>query len=63
MRRRAGRRAAALLRRLQRQQLSLAMLRTRLGDNDDPDLIGQRQRIAQTREALGAAIAGSPAAA
>jgi protease PrsW len=61
--RRAGRRAAALLRRLQRQQLSLAMLRTRLGDDDDPDLIGQRQRIAQTREALGAAIAGSPAAA
>jgi protease PrsW len=59
MRRRAGRRAAALLRRLQRQQLSLAMLRTRLGDNDDPDLIGQRQRIAQTRQALGAAIAGS----
>jgi protease PrsW len=63
MRRRAGRRAAALLRRLQRQQLSLAMLRTRLGDDDDPDLIGQRQRIAQTREALRAAIAGSPATA
>jgi hypothetical protein len=63
MRRRAGRRAAALLRRLQRQQLSLAMLRTRLGDDDDPDLLSQRQRIAQTREALGAAIAGSPAAA
>src|SRR5215217_371825 len=63
MRRRAGRGAAALLRRLQRQQLSLAMLRTRLGDDDDPDLIGQRQRIDQTREALGAAIAGSPATA
>jgi protease PrsW len=59
MRRRAGRRAAALLRRLQRQQLSLAMLRTRLGDNDDPDLIGQRQRIIQTRQALHAAVAGS----
>jgi hypothetical protein len=39
------------------------MLRTRLGDDDDPDLLSQRQRIAQTREALGAAIAGSPAAA
>jgi hypothetical protein len=39
------------------------MLRTRLRDDDDPDLIRQRQRIAQTREALGAAIAGSPAAA
>jgi RsiW-degrading membrane proteinase PrsW (M82 family) len=63
MRRRAGRRAAALLRRLQRQQLSLAMLRTRLGDEDAPDLLSQRQRIAQTREALRAAITGSPAAA
>jgi RsiW-degrading membrane proteinase PrsW (M82 family) len=59
MRRRAGRRAAALLRRLQRQQLSLAMLRTRLGDDDDPDLIVQRQRIIQTRQALHAAVAGS----
>jgi protease PrsW len=59
MRRRAGRRAAALLRRLQRQQLSLAMLRTRLADDDDPDLVGQRQRIAQTRQALHAAVATS----
>jgi hypothetical protein len=39
------------------------MLHTRLGEEDDPDLLSQRQRIAQTREALGAAIAGSPAAA
>lgn len=62
MRRRAGRRAASLLRRLQRQQLSLAMLRTRLGDEDDPDLVGQRQRIAHTRQALQAAVgrAGRP---
>lgn len=59
MRRRAGRRAAALLRRLQRQQLSLAMLRTRLGDDDDPDLVGQRQRIVLTRAALQAAATGS----
>jgi protease PrsW len=59
LRRRAGRRAAALLRRLQRQQLSLAMLRTRLGDDDDPDLVVQRQRIIQTRQALHAAVAGS----
>ena len=44
-------------------QLSLAMLRTRLSDEDAPDLVSQRQRIAQTREALRAAIAGSPAAA
>jgi hypothetical protein len=48
MRRRAGRRAAALLRRLQRQQLSLAMLRTRLPDDHDPDLVDQRQRIIRT---------------
>jgi protease PrsW len=63
LRRRSGRRAAGLLKRLHRQQLSLAMLRTRLSDDDAPDLISQRLRIAQTREALRAAIAGSPAAA
>ena len=33
------------------------MLRTRLGDEDDPDLVGQRQQIAQTRQALHAAVA------
>jgi hypothetical protein len=63
LRRRSGRRAAALLKRLHRQQLSLAMLRTRLSDDDAPDLVSQRQRIVQTREALRAAVAGSPAAA
>jgi hypothetical protein len=63
LRRRAGRRAAALLRRLQRQQLSLAMLRTRLSDDDAPDLVAQRRRIAQTREALQAATTGAPATA
>ena len=60
MRRRSGRRAALLLKRLHRQQLSLAMLRTRLSDEDDLDLVGQRQRIAQTRQALQAAVATSP---
>src|SRR5215211_5151973 len=59
MRRRAGRRAAALLRRLQRQQLSLAMLHTRLDDDDASDLVGQRQRIAQTRQTLQASVATS----
>jgi hypothetical protein len=39
MRRRSGRRAALLLKRLHRQQLSLAMLRTRLSDDDAPDLV------------------------
>jgi hypothetical protein len=63
LRRRSGRRAALLLKRLHRQQLSLAMLRTRLSDDDAPDLVSERQRIGQTREALRAAIAGSPAAA
>jgi hypothetical protein len=61
LRRRSGRRAAALLKRMHRQQLSLAMLRTRLSDDDAPDLVSQRQRIAQTREALRAAVTGSPA--
>jgi hypothetical protein len=63
LRRRSGRRAAVLLKRLHRQQLSLAMLRTRLTNEDAPDLIRQRQRIAQTRDALRAAVRGSPAAA
>jgi protease PrsW len=64
LRRRSGRRAAALLKRLQREQLSLAMLRTRLPGDDAPDLVGQRQRIVQTRAALRAAIdqAGSRSA-
>jgi hypothetical protein len=35
------------------------MLRTRLPDDHDPDLVGQRQRIAQTRQTLQAAVAGS----
>jgi hypothetical protein len=35
------------------------MLRTRLSDDDDPDLVGQRHRIAQTRQALQAAVAAS----
>jgi protease PrsW len=56
-RRRHGRRAAALLKRLHRQQLSLAMLRTRLTDDDDPDLVAQRQRILRTRQAFEAAVA------
>jgi protease PrsW len=63
LRRRAGRRAAALLKRLQHQQLRLAMLRTRVSDDDAPDLVAQRQRIAQTRLALQAAVAGAPATA
>src|SRR3712207_8991489 len=47
MRRRAGRRAATLLRRLQRQQLSLAMLRTRIGDEDDPDLVRSEEHTSE----------------
>ena len=62
-RRNQGGAGAALLKRLHRQQLSLAILRTRLSDDDAPDLVSQRQRIAQTRDALRAAVAGSPAAA
>jgi hypothetical protein len=39
--------------------IGLAMLRTRLPDDHDPNLVGQRQRIAQTRQTLQAAVAGS----
>jgi protease PrsW len=59
LRRRHGWRAATLLKRLHREQLSLAMLRTRLTDDDAPDLVRQRQRCVATKQALQAVIAGS----
>lgn len=65
MRRRAGRRAATLLHRLQREQVNLAMLRSRVADADDPALARQRAYCASLRDALqampGAAPAGSAA--
>ena len=62
MRRRAGGKAAALLRRLHREQVNLAMARARAGSDDDPDVIRQRSYCKSLRDALlaipGAAAAG-----
>jgi RsiW-degrading membrane proteinase PrsW (M82 family) len=64
MRARAGERAARLLRRLQREQVNLAMVRTRVVVDDDPALVRQRQLCRSLRDALvaipGAAPAGAP---
>jgi hypothetical protein len=61
MRRRAGRDAAALLSRLQREQIDLAMIATRL-DPGDPLLAEQREYCRSLRDAL-AAMPGAVAAA
>jgi protease PrsW len=52
MRRRAGAKAAALLGRLQREQMNLAMIRSRVGDDDDPALARQREFCRSLRSAL-----------
>jgi hypothetical protein len=49
---RAGDRAARLLRRLQREQVTLAMVRTRVAADDDPELVRQRELCRSLREAL-----------
>src|SRR6185436_17205154 len=43
LRRRAGKHAADLLRRLQREQVNLAMIRSRVASEDDPALVRQRE--------------------
>ena len=62
LRRRAGERAADLLKRLQREQVNLAMVRSRVASDDDPALIRQRAVCRSLRDALdaipGAAAAG-----
>ena len=67
MRRRAGARAATLLRRLQREQVNLAMVRSRVAFDDDPALLEQRAYCRSLRDALdaipGAASAGVAASA
>ncbi len=63
MRERAGKRAARLLRRLQREQVNLAMVRTRVETADDPDLARQREYCKSLRDALMAIPAAAPAAA
>jgi RsiW-degrading membrane proteinase PrsW (M82 family) len=62
MRRRAGVKAAALLVRLQREQVNLAMIRSKATADDDPALLRQREICRSLRAALqampGAASAG-----
>jgi RsiW-degrading membrane proteinase PrsW (M82 family) len=64
MRARAGDRAARLLGRLQREQVNLAMVRSRVASHDDPALLRQRAICRSLRDALvtipGAASAAEP---
>jgi protease PrsW len=62
MKRRAGPAAARLLKRLQKQQINLAMIRTRVDQDDHPDLVRQREYIASLRAALRAIPGAAPAA-
>jgi hypothetical protein len=61
MRTRAGDRAARLLKRLQREQINLAMIRTRTVSDDDPDLVRQRKQCKSIRDALMAMPGAAPA--
>ena len=61
LRRRAGPRAADLLKRLQREQVNLAMVRARVASEDDPALIRQRAVCRSLRDAL-SAIPGAASA-
>ena len=66
MRRRAGARASSLLHRLQREQVNLAMVASRVRREDDPALTLQRAYCRSLRDAMraipGAAPAGSETA-
>jgi RsiW-degrading membrane proteinase PrsW (M82 family) len=61
MRRRAGSRAASVLHRLQREQVNLGMIRTRVAAEDDPALVQQRALCASLRMALEAMPAAASA--
>jgi RsiW-degrading membrane proteinase PrsW (M82 family) len=61
LRRRAGERAAKLLKRLQREQVNLAMIRSRVASEDDPALLQQRALCRSLRDAL-EAIPGASSA-
>jgi RsiW-degrading membrane proteinase PrsW (M82 family) len=61
MRARAGDRAAALLRRLQREQVNLAMARSKFAAPDDPAVVQQREYIRSLRDALMAMPGAAPA--
>jgi RsiW-degrading membrane proteinase PrsW (M82 family) len=62
MRDRAGEGAARLLKRLQKEQVNLAMARARAKDADDPELVRQRRYCKSIRDAL-AAMPGAVTAA
>jgi hypothetical protein len=62
MRRRAGGKAAGLLRRLHREQVNLAMVRARANDDGDPDVVHQRGYCKSLRDALAAIPGAAPAA-
>jgi RsiW-degrading membrane proteinase PrsW (M82 family) len=61
MRRRAGQRAGTLLRRLQREQVNLAMVRSKVASADDPALVEQRAYCGSLRDALRAIPGAAPA--
>jgi RsiW-degrading membrane proteinase PrsW (M82 family) len=61
MRRRAGTRAAGLLRRLQREQVNLAMIRSKVAEADDPALLEQRAYCGSLRDSLRAIPGAAPA--
>ena len=61
LRRRAGKRAVDLLRRLQREQVNLAMVRSRVASESDPALVRQRAVCWSLRDAL-EAIPGAASA-
>lgn len=61
MRTRAGVHAASLLRRLQREQVNLAMIRSKVASDDDPALIEQRAYCGSLRDALRAIPGAAPA--
>ena len=61
MRRRAGASASSLLHRLQREQVNLAMVASRVGRDDDPALTRQRAYCRSLRDALQAIPGAAPA--
>jgi protease PrsW len=61
MKARAGERAAGLLRRLQREQVNLAMIRAKVARDDDPALAEQRDLCRSLRDALMAMPGAAPA--
>jgi RsiW-degrading membrane proteinase PrsW (M82 family) len=61
MRARAGRKASSLLHRLQREQVNLAMVASRVSTPDDPALRGQRAYCRSLRDALQAMPGAAPA--